>query len=54
MGESTPMILKCQINTVPSVAAERVDGVSVTMYGLLGVHAFVQRSPKESKRFLDI
>lgn len=47
MGESTPLILKCRISTLPSVAAGRVDGVSITMCGL-------QRSPKESKRFLEI
>lgn len=54
MGERTPMTLKCPINTLPSVAAGRVDRVSPTMYGLSEVHAFVQRSPNESKRFLEI
>lgn len=54
MGESTPVILKCQINTLRSVAAGRIGGLPITIYGLLEVHAFVQRTPKESRRFLEI
>lgn len=54
MGESMPMILRCQINTLPSVPAWRIDGVSITMCGFWKVHAFVQKSPKDSKSFLEI
>lgn len=33
MGESTPIIVKCHINTLPSVAAGRIGGLPITMYG---------------------